>query len=67
MNAALSPLVSEFETTQQEASYTSWLHARVSSSLADTEPSIPHDQVMAELDVLLSEIGRKTAQSRPSS
>ena len=67
MNAALSPLVSEFETTQQEASYTSWLNARVSSSLADTEPSIPHDQVMAELDMLLADIARKPGQNSPSS
>ncbi len=60
MNAALSPLVSEFETTQQEASYTSWLHARVKSSLADPEPSIPHDQVMAELDMLLEGMGTES-------
>ena len=59
MNAALSPLVSEFETTQQEASYTSWLHARVSSSLVDPAPSVPHDMVMAELDTLLADIARK--------
>lgn len=45
MNAVLSPLVSEFETTEQEASYTAWLKAKVASSLADSRPAIPHDEV----------------------
>lgn len=67
MNAVLSPLVSEFETTQQEASYTAWLRARVSSSLADPAPSVPHDQVMAELDTLLDDIARKTGLNTSSS
>ena len=35
MSTALSPLVSEFETTEQEASYTDWLRAKVAASLAD--------------------------------
>ena len=45
MSTALSPLVSEFETTEQEASYTAWLRAKVASSLADPRPAIPHDEV----------------------
>ena len=28
MSTALSPLVSEFETTEQEASYTAWLRGQ---------------------------------------
>lgn len=59
MNTVLSPMVSEFETVEQEASYTRWLHGRVSASLADAAPSMPHDQVMAELDTLLDDIARK--------
>lgn len=35
MSIALSPLVSEFETIEQEASYTAWLQAKVAASLAD--------------------------------
>ena len=45
MSAVLSPIVSEFETVEQEASYTVWLQAKVAASLADPRPSIPHDEV----------------------
>ena len=45
MSTALSPLVSEFESTEQEASYTAWLRAKVAASLADPRPAIPHDEV----------------------
>ncbi len=50
----LSPLVSEFETEEQEASYTAWLKAKVQASLEDTRPNIPHDKVMAEARALLA-------------
>jgi hypothetical protein len=56
MNAAFSPLVSEFETAEQEASYTAWLRAKVAASLADPRPAIPHDEVMAEMDALIDAI-----------
>ena len=52
--AILSPLVSEFETEEQETSYTAWLKAKVQASLDDPRPSIPHDQVMAEARALLA-------------
>ncbi|MEX3614763.1 MAG: hypothetical protein VB141_13645 [Burkholderia gladioli] len=56
MPTALSPLVSEFETAEQEASYTLWLRTKVAASLADPRPTIPHDQVMAEMDELIAQI-----------
>jgi hypothetical protein len=37
--AILSPLVSEFETEEQEASYTAWLQAKVQASLDDPRPT----------------------------
>jgi len=49
MSAALSPMVSEFETAEQEASYTAWLQAKVAASLADPRPPIPHDEVMRRM------------------
>lgn len=52
-SATLSPLVSEFETEEQEVSYTAWLKAKVQASLDDPRPSIPHDKVMAEARALL--------------
>jgi hypothetical protein len=53
MSTQLSPLVSEFETEEQEASYTAWLQAKVKASLEDPRPSIPHDHVMAEMRELI--------------
>jgi len=63
MSTALSPLVSEFETTEQEASYNEWLRAKVAASLADPRPAIPHDEVMAEMDALIDQIAAE-AQKR---
>lgn len=63
MSIALSPLVSEFETIEQEASYTAWLQAKVAASLADPRPAIPHDEVMAEMDALIERIATE-AQKR---
>ncbi|MHB1495221.1 type II toxin-antitoxin system RelB family antitoxin, partial [Acidithiobacillus sp.] len=40
MNAVLPSIISEFETSDQEASYTAWLRTKVASSLADKRPSI---------------------------
>ncbi len=53
MSKEFSPIVSEFESAEQEASYTEWLKAKVKASLEDPRPSIPHDQVMAEMRELL--------------
>ena len=56
MSTPLSPLVSEFETAEQEASYTAWLQAKVAASLADPRPPIPHNEVVAEMDALISRL-----------
>jgi hypothetical protein len=53
MSTKLSPIVSEFETVEQEASYVEWLKAKVKASLDDLRPSIPHDQVMSEMRDLI--------------
>ncbi|WP_342214427.1 type II toxin-antitoxin system RelB family antitoxin [Pseudomonas fluorescens] len=50
----LSPIVSEFETEEQAASYDRWFRAKVQASIDDPRPSIPHDQVMAEMRALSS-------------
>jgi hypothetical protein len=55
MNAVLSPIVSEFETEEQATSYDRWFHAQVRASLEDPRPSIPHDQVMAEMEAIIAE------------
>jgi len=55
MSISNSPLVSEFETVEQEASYNAWLNAKVKASLEDPRPSIPHDQVMEKVRAMLDE------------
>jgi hypothetical protein len=45
MNAILPSIISEFETAEQEASYTAWLQAKTAASIADQRPSIPHDEI----------------------
>jgi len=55
MSSVNSPLVSEFETVEQEASYNAWLNAKVKASLEDPRPSIPHDQVMEKVRAMLDE------------
>jgi hypothetical protein len=55
MSAQLSPIVSEFETEEQAASYDRWFRAKVQASLDDPSPNIPHDQVMAEVEAIIAE------------
>ncbi|MCW8114079.1 hypothetical protein [Yersinia intermedia] len=45
MRALISPIVSEFETQEQEDSYDRWFRAKVQ---ADPKLGMPHDEVMAE-------------------
>ncbi|MES2297631.1 MAG: antitoxin [Pseudomonadota bacterium] len=54
MGTALSPLVSEFETKELEASYTAWLLAKVQASIDDPRSNSEHDKVMAEARALLN-------------
>lgn len=44
---ALSPIESEFATTEEAAAYDVWFRAKVEKAMASTAPKIPHDQVMA--------------------
>lgn len=59
MSIPLSPIVSEFETEEQAASYDRWFRAKVQASIDDPRPNIPHEQVMAEMRALI-ESKRKT-------
>jgi len=61
MSTALSPLVSEFETAEQEASYTTWLQAKVAASLADARPAISHDEVERRMAERLTQLRTRKA------
>ncbi|MCF4166822.1 antitoxin [Zavarzinia compransoris] len=52
--AGNSPLVSEFETDEQERDYALWLSAKVEAALANPHPPIAHDDVMAEMDAVIA-------------
>lgn len=54
-----SPIVSEFETPEQEASYLAWLKRKVAESLADPRPPVPHDEVMAEMRAIIDKAKQK--------
>jgi hypothetical protein len=45
----LSPLVSEFETTEQAESYLRWLEAKAAESRADGRPTVAHEEAMARV------------------
>ena len=63
MSTALSPLVSEFETVEQEASYTAWLQAKVAASLADPRPAIPHDEVERRMAERFAKMRQRQSKS----
>jgi len=55
----LSPIESEFATTEDAEAYDIWFRAKVEKSLADTRPPIPHDQVIAEMRALIDRRRKK--------
>ena len=55
MNAVLSPIVSEFETEEQETSYNQWFRAKVEEALRSEKPRLPHDAAMAKVQLMLEE------------
>jgi len=55
----LNPLISGFESEEQEAGYDAWLVAKLTRSMADPRPRIPHDEVMAEMKALIERKARQ--------
>lgn len=51
--AKLSPIESEFATTEEAEAYDAWFRAKVEKAMNSKEPGIPHDQVMAEMQAIL--------------
>lgn len=58
----LSPIVSEFETEEDAQAYDAWFRAQVETALASTEPDVPHEQVVAEIDAIIER--HRAAQTR---
>ena len=59
----LDPIISEFATEEQAASYDRWFRAKVQASLDDPRPSIPHDQVTAEMEAIIAEAEQHRKQA----
>ncbi|MBD8469113.1 type II toxin-antitoxin system RelB family antitoxin [Sphingomonas sp. CFBP 8765] len=53
--AKLSPIGSEFETTEEAEAYDAWFRAKVEKAMTSTEPGIPHDQVMAMVQEIIEQ------------
>lgn len=63
MSEMLSPIVSEFETEEQEANYDQWFRAKVQEALRSEKPRLPHDAAMAKVQAMLDD-RRKARASR---
>ncbi len=57
----LSPIESEFASTEEAEEYDRWFRAKVQAALDDPRPGIPHDQVVAEMQMLIE--ARRRARS----
>lgn len=64
MNVLLSPIVSEFETEEQELSYNLWFRDKVEEALHSKKPRLPHDAAMANVQTMLEE--RRKARANNS-
>jgi len=60
MGTILDPLISEFDTVEQEASHTAWLRSEIAQSIADPRPSIPHDEAMVRIRQTIETLKYKT-------
>ena len=49
----LSPIESEFASTEEAEAYDRWFRAKVEARLKNPGVGIPHDEVMARLDALI--------------
>lgn len=53
MKKTLSPIESEFATTDEAEAYHRWFCAKIQASLADSRQGVAHDRVMAEIDAVI--------------
>ena len=49
----LTPIESEFATSEDAAAHDAWFRAKVARAMASEAPGIPHDQVMAETRAII--------------
>lgn len=59
--AALTPLESEFATTEEAEAYDHWLRAKVKSAMTDDGAKLAHDEAMAKVRELIESKRRAAA------
>ena len=64
MSVLLSPIVSQFDTEEQEASHDQWFRAKVEEAMRSEKPRLPHDAAMAKVQAMLAE--RRKARANGS-
>jgi len=45
----LSPIISEFSSTEEAEAHDRWFRGKVEAALVDPRPSVPHDEAMARI------------------
>ena len=51
--AKLTPIESEFATTEEAEAYDAWFRAEVEAAMASDQPGIPHDEAMARMQAII--------------
>ena len=59
-----NPLLSIYDSAEEEAEHTAWLRAKLQASIDDPRPSIPHEQVMAEMRERIAQIKARKGMKR---
>jgi len=57
---ALDPLISEFDTAEQEEAHTAWIRAELERRIANPGKEIPHDEVMRRMDERIARWEQRT-------
>ena len=57
----LDPIVSEFETEDQAASYDRWFRAKVQAAIDEPGKLVPHDEAMARVRETIRRAAKKSA------
>ncbi|WP_434405816.1 type II toxin-antitoxin system RelB family antitoxin [Sphingobium sp. DN12] len=49
----LTPIESEFASTEEAEAYDVWFRATVEARMASDQPGIPHDEAMARMQAII--------------
>lgn len=52
--AKLMPTKSDFATSEDAEAYNAWFRMKVERAMASKEPSIPHDEVVAQMRAVIN-------------